>query len=110
MNIEGLEKLVIRWASARNIYAQSTDVTRLEKLKKEVRELEEAVMKGDEGDICLEAGDVAAALINLLHPLGLDLGTCLNAAYNKIKCRKGRMVNGMFVKEADLVKTREGIL
>lgn len=34
--------------------------------------------------------------------LGLDIGHCISGAYAEIKNRKGEMVNGVFVKEADL--------
>ena len=32
----------------------------------------------------------------------LNLGSCLSSAYNEIKDRKGRMIDGVFVKEGDL--------
>ncbi|HAP4500826.1 TPA: hypothetical protein IUW31_003042 [Enterococcus faecalis] len=32
----------------------------------------------------------------------MDLYECLNQAYNEIKDRKGKNVNGVFVKESDL--------
>lgn len=32
----------------------------------------------------------------------LNLESCLNSAYNEIKDRKGRMIDGVFVKEGDL--------
>jgi hypothetical protein len=32
----------------------------------------------------------------------LNLESCLSSAYNEIKDRKGRMIDGVFVKEGDL--------
>lgn len=34
--------------------------------------------------------------------MDLDVTECLNIAYEEIKNRKGKMVNGTFVKEEDL--------
>lgn len=34
--------------------------------------------------------------------LGLQVDDCLNLAYNEIKDRKGKLINGTFVKESDL--------
>jgi NTP pyrophosphatase (non-canonical NTP hydrolase) len=99
MTIEKLEQAVIRWANDRDLYRYSTDVTRLKKMAEEFEELEEAVMNDQADDIILEAGDVLVTIINLLHPMGLDMETCLKAAYEKIKDRKGKMVNGTFKKE-----------
>jgi len=45
---------------------------------------------------------VIVTLINFLHPIGLDLRICLQAAYDKIKNRDGQMVDGSFVKAEDL--------
>lgn len=36
------------------------------------------------------------------HQLDLDVTECLGIAYEEIKNRKGKMVNGTFVKEEDL--------
>ena len=40
-------------------------------------------------------------LINIAERNGLSLTECLDVAYNDIKDRKGRMIDGVFVKEAD---------
>lgn len=47
-------------------------------------------------------GDSLVTLIVLAAQLNLDLVECLEIAYEEIKDRKGRMVNGTFVKEEDL--------
>jgi hypothetical protein len=40
-------------------------------------------------------------LINIAERNGLDLKTCMEMAWSDIKDRKGRMVDGVFVKEGD---------
>ena len=41
-------------------------------------------------------------LINIAERNGLSLATCMEKAWNDIKDRKGRMIDGIFVKEQDL--------
>ena len=47
-------------------------------------------------------GDVYVVLVILCMQLGLDINDCIKAAYEEIKDRKGKLVNGLFVKEEDL--------
>lgn len=47
-------------------------------------------------------GMVVENLTILAYRLGTNLEECLAAAYDVIKDRKGKMVNGVFVKESDL--------
>lgn len=46
-------------------------------------------------------GDIGVVLIILADLLGLDFGDCLEEAYNVIKNRHGKIVDGSFVKEQD---------
>lgn len=52
----------------------------------------------------MEFGDVLVTLVILAKQLGLDWEECLSMAYEKIKDRKGKTINGVFVKEEDLAK------
>ena len=47
-------------------------------------------------------GDTFVTLIILSQQLGLDPKECLEMAYNVIKGRSGKTVNGVFVKKEDL--------
>lgn len=47
-------------------------------------------------------GDTLVTIIVLAHQLDLDVTECLSIAYEEIKNRKGKMINGTFVKEDDL--------
>ena len=47
-------------------------------------------------------GDTLVTIIVLAHQLDLDVTECLGIAYEEIKNRKGKMINGTFVKEDDL--------
>ena len=50
----------------------------------------------------LEFGDVLVTLIILAKQLDLNLTQCLEKAYKKIQYRKGKTINGTFVKSEDL--------
>ncbi|MFR9274440.1 MazG-like family protein [Finegoldia magna] len=50
----------------------------------------------------LEMGDIFVTLIILCKQLGIDCVECLQLAYDKISKRKGKTVNGLFIKEEDL--------
>lgn len=50
----------------------------------------------------LEMGDIFVTLIILCMQLKLDPIDCLESAYNKIKSRQGKTINGQFIKEEDL--------
>lgn len=50
----------------------------------------------------LEMGDVFVTLIILCNQIGIEPQECLELAYEKIKDRKGKTINGCFVKAEDL--------
>ena len=47
-------------------------------------------------------GDMAVVAINITERNNTTYAQCIKGAYNEIKHRKGKMVNGTFVKESDL--------
>lgn len=53
-------------------------------------------------DMMLEMGDIFVTLVILCEQLELDPTVCLSVAYDKISKRKGKTINGCFVKEEDL--------
>lgn len=46
--------------------------------------------------------EVITILANMAERLDATLEECLQSAYDEIKDRRGKMINGVFVKEADL--------
>jgi len=88
---------VKQWHYDRNLIEGSTDKAQMNKLYEEVKELNESVYynKSPIDDI----GDIMVVLINIAERNGLTLEQCLKHAYNDIKDRKGKMVDGVFVKE-----------
>ena len=96
---EDLESLVITWADERGIYATSSPEKQYLKAASEMGELADALAKGKISDIEDAIGDTVVCLINLSNMLGTPVPECLDRAYGEIKNRKGKMVNGVFVKE-----------
>ena len=89
-----------QWHYDRNLIAGSDDKTQFAKLIQEAGELSDNICKGR--DIRDDIGDMMVVLINIAERNNVSLTECLEVAYNDIKDRKGRMIDGVFVKEADL--------
>ena len=52
--------------------------------------------------LLLEMGDIFVTLIVLCRQIGIEPTKCLDMAYEKIKGRTGKTVNGIFIKQEDL--------
>ena len=96
-SLEQLEMRVILWHRDRNLIEGSTDAAQHTKLVEEVKELETNILLSQ--PVIDDIGDCMVVLINIAERNGLSLFDCLSHAYNDIKDRKGRMVDGVFVKE-----------
>lgn len=99
---ETIFQLVRDWANARNIILGATPQAQFVKLIEEVGELATGMAKNRTELIKDGIGDAVVVLTILAAQYGYSLEECVEAAYNEIKDRKGKMVNGVFVKEADL--------
>jgi NTP pyrophosphatase (non-canonical NTP hydrolase) len=93
------ESRVRTWADDRNLIEGTTIEKQLLKLNEEVGELYEGVEAEDNAMIADAIGDCCVVLCNIAYKAGLSWEECLENAYNEIKDRKGRMVNGLYVKE-----------
>lgn len=91
---------VVRWHYDRNLIDGSTDKDQTLKLAQELGELSDSVCKGK--DIKDDIGDMLVVMLNITERNGVSLAQCLERAWDEIKDRKGRMVDGVFVKEGDL--------
>jgi len=98
--LEHLESNIVGWHRDRNLIDGSTDKDQYLKLIQEAGELSDNICKGR--DISDDIGDMIVVLINIAERNGLSLAICMEKAWQDIKDRKGRMVDGIFVKEGDL--------
>lgn len=89
--------LIKQWHRDRNLIEGATDKDQVCKLIQEVGELSDNVCK--QQDIRDDIGDCIVVLINIAERNGYSITECLDVAYNDIKDRKGKMVDGIFVKE-----------
>ena len=94
--IEKIEK----WADDRGILRESTIGDQQDKLDEEVAELWTAIVDGDGERIVDGIGDCAVVLIVMAKLHGIPFEKCLSHAWNEIKDRTGKMVDGVFVKDA----------
>ena len=102
MNFEELNEAIIQWGYVRNIVSPKNTPKQFMKVTEELGELAEGINKDNQGQIKDSLGDILVTLIILSRDLDVDLLDCLRGAYDVIKDRTGKTVNGVFVKEEDL--------
>ena len=124
MNFEDLKDKVLSWADDKDLlYSENAD-KQFMKFIEEVFEFKSEFdiwqlyknFKYDENieqdffieevkrwkNLNLEMGDIFVTLIILCEQIGIDPVECLSMAYEKISKRKGKTINGTFVKAEDL--------
>ena len=115
-----------QWADAKGIYDKGDTKTQFLKLMEEVGELGKAILKKDPEETMDAIGDIVIVLTNLTElanndifvkgyyedvvgdggsrmymedSMEISIEQCINSAYEVIKNRSGKMVNGTFVKD-----------
>lgn len=121
MKYEELSKLVIDWGQDKGIFNKSTPLRQLDKTQEELDETRRALQKLNDFDYQADLmesigvptpteeniraevkdgiGDMLVTIILLAKMVDMDTVDSLNAAYDVIKSRTGKMVNGQFVKD-----------
>ena len=104
MNLEELVQAVEEWGTERKFYDPKHGTTaekQFLKLSEEVGEIAGNLARGK----CIkdDIGDSVVVLIGLAKLSGTNITECLEVAYNDIKDRKGEMVNGVYIKQKDLI-------
>ena len=102
--------LIRTWASDKGIYKSGDSKTQYIKLMEEAGELAEALLKNDETEVIDAIGDMVVVLTNLAKLRGHNIEDCVISAYNVIKDREGKMINGTFVKKNNLSIPRQSYL
>jgi len=117
MIYEDLQQLVVEWGKEKGIIGSATPLQQWQKIKEEVEELGFALFakqqglifyndvkmrnKGTDNEIKDAIGDVLVTVILTAKLAGVNPVEALESAYNTIKERKGKMINGKFVKDGD---------
>ena len=99
--------LIRKWAKEKGIYEKGDAKTQYLKLIEEIGELSKSILKKDKEEFIDAIGDCVVVLTNLAY-LGnkyfevnnISIESCIESAYNVIAKRKGKMINGTFVKES----------
>jgi len=89
---------VIDWARQRELLSPENAKSQYLKFIEESGELARGILKADATETEDAFGDVLVTLIILAEQTGYNLERCLQTAYNEIKSREGKTVNGTFIK------------
>lgn len=88
---------VWQWFEDRGLH---DPVMQMVKVQEEVGELAHEISRAryDTPEVVDALGDIFVTIIGMCHHLGIEPGYALHTAYNEIKDRKGKVINGSFVK------------
>ena len=98
MTFDNLIENVTQWANDKGILVPDNAPKQMLKVLEEAGETAGALLKSKDEEIKDGIGDSFVTLIILAKQLGLEPADCLEAAWNEIKDRTGKTVNGVFVK------------
>ncbi len=90
-----------QWAADRNLIDGSDVKSQFVKLMEEAGELASGIAKQRDEEIADAIGDMFVVLTIIAAQKSMDIEECIAGAWLEIKDRKGRMVDGVFVKETD---------
>lgn len=99
--MQDLTELIRQWATDRNLNTADPNKQIL-KLGEEFGELCQGLAKNNASQVYDSIGDMYVVMVILSMQLGVSVEECVSYAYDEIKDRRGKMVDGIFVKEADL--------
>jgi NTP pyrophosphatase (non-canonical NTP hydrolase) len=86
------------WAEVKGIYQKGDIKTQYVKLQEEAGELAKAIINNDKEEIIDAIGDCVVVLTSIAYFNNVSIEECVNSAYNVISKRKGKMLNGSFIK------------
>jgi NTP pyrophosphatase (non-canonical NTP hydrolase) len=100
-SFEKTMQAVMAWSEERGLN-NARPADQMLKLTEEAGELAAAIARGKRDGAVDAIGDVLVVLTILCQQLRLELPDCYEAAYRTIRNRRGKTVNGVFVKDGDL--------
>ena len=99
MNFDELSDNVLVWAEEKGILVKDNAPKQMLKVLEEVGETAGALLKDKKEELKDGLGDSFVTLIILSKQLGFTPSECLESAWNEIKDRTGKTVDGVFVKD-----------
>lgn len=111
MEYKELKEKIVQWGKDRNIFEFSTPIKQLHKTQEELDETMNALVSFADAktekakqqameEVIDGIGDMGVTLMMLCHKVDVDFVECLASAYDVIKDRRGRVIDGLFVKDA----------
>jgi NTP pyrophosphatase (non-canonical NTP hydrolase) len=94
-----MRKEILEWAKPKGLLNPDFAPKQFIKLVEEVGELANAILKNNKAEQIDALGDIQIVLNILAEQLGFDLDECLKSAYEEIKNRTGKTINGTFIKD-----------
>jgi NTP pyrophosphatase (non-canonical NTP hydrolase) len=95
--------LIRQWATDRNLIEGSDIKSQFVKLIEEAGELADAIVKKNDIEFADAIGDMVVVLTIMAAQNRMLIEDCIDGAWQEIKDRKGKMVDGTFLKDADNV-------
>ena len=90
---------ILEWAEPKGLLNPQLAPQQFMKLSEEVGELANAILKGNKIEQIDALGDIKIVITILAEQLGFDIDECEESAYNVIKNRTGKTINGTFIKD-----------
>lgn len=97
--VANLFPAIRRWARDRNIIKGATTHAQMLKMTEELGELAAGIARGDKDLVIDSIGDCVVVLTILAAQHEMTIEECIARAYDEIKDRKGKMIDGVFVKD-----------
>lgn len=94
-----LKEKILEWGSNKNLLHYENRFKQFGKLLEEVNELYNAMVDNNQEEIIDSLGDIKVVITILAEQLGFDIDECEEIAYQEIKNRTGKTVNGTFIKD-----------
>jgi len=92
--------LIRQWAEDRNLIEGSDLKSQFVKLIEEAGELANAIGKKNDIEFADAIGDMFVVLTIMAAQNRMHIEDCIDGAWQEIKDRKGKMLDGIFVKDA----------
>lgn len=97
--MQGLKEKILDWADDKNLLHYENRFKQFGKLLEEVNELYNAMVDNNQEEIIDSLGDIKVVITILAEQLGFDIDECEEIAYQEIKNRTGKTINGTFIKD-----------
>lgn len=99
MSLDVLNEKILDWGTEKGILPGAEPLAQLEKTEEEVAELRHAIHEHDIAEVKDAIGDIYVTIAMQAEAWNFTMEECVQAAYDVIKGRTGKMIDGKFVKD-----------